>query len=55
MARAFRKRSKKASRKSSGFVDKADVPADRVHVELPVLMAVLDQKMDQVECPCEAA
>ena len=39
MARVCRKRSKKASPKSSGFLDKADVLADRVHVELPVSLA----------------
>ena len=32
MARAYRKRSKRASPKSVGFVDKADVLADRVQV-----------------------
>ena len=39
MARASRKRPKKASQKSAGFVDAADVPAGRVHVELPVSLA----------------
>jgi hypothetical protein len=40
MARAYRKRSKKASpKKSCDFVDVADVLADRVHVEFPVSLA----------------
>ncbi len=39
MTRAYRKRSKMASRKSSGFVDEPYVPANRVHVELPVSLA----------------
>ena len=42
MARVYRKRSKKASPKSSGFVDKADVLAGRVQVEMTVLGAWRD-------------
>ena len=50
MARAYRKRSKKASPKSSGFVDKADVLADRVHVELPVSLAeIIAGVSDEIE------
>ncbi len=85
MARAYRKRSKRASPNRSDFVDKADVLSIRrvkrwrggdmrlrwtaaglLMAEkqfrrirgcrlMPRLMAVLDKKMDPVECPSEAA
>ena len=41
---------KKASPKSAGFVDKADVLADRVHVELPVSLAdIIGGLSDDIE------
>ena len=50
MARAYRKRSKKASPQGPEVVDKADVLADRVRVELPVSVAeVVEGVSDELE------
>ena len=50
MARAYRKRTKGASRNGVDVVDKADVLAGRVNVELPVSVAeVIEGVSEEVE------